>query len=566
MTRSGVSQSRESRARRAIKAAFLALAVFAVLMAGFSWFIDLYCLARPPAHPEKPWIQSSPLTRHGENASIGSCWISRKDGILRMNLAGDPFALGYANARLTQRYLGEQEENILSTVKRFVPSVAKRWLLKKFVYWMYRDLPEYVAPDYQMELFGLTRGYNDPFPEVGPLYQRLLLYHAAGDISHAVVDNPLVGCTTFAAWGRMTQDGHLIVGRNFDLNAGKSFDENKIVMRVRPDEGLGYISVAWAGMTGVVSGMNDAGIAVTINAARSSEKRRIGSPVSFVVRDVLQHAETLDKAVDIIKNSRVFVSDCYVVASRKAQTAVIVEKTPNRFSVRAPDGQYIICSNHFLSKDLKDDEGNQKYMSEGTTVDRYKRMEALVQQHAGAITPEAAARILRDREVPGHSVGYGNEAAVNSLTASHSVIMDVSEGIVWVAAYPHQLGAYVPFGLVKFEGPAGGRIIPADPILEDGTYEKYTKSLDYLTKAGKLMKDDNLKGAAENAWMAQALNPDSYLPWLLMGRLALESGNNKEARDYFLKSREHYPPYRSEREEIRARLEKLQSLPGSGEF
>jgi hypothetical protein len=566
LARSGVSQSRKSWAIVVVKAAALALVTLAVLIAGLSWFTDLYCVASPPLHPEKPGIQNAPLTRHGEDASIGSCWISKKDGILRMNLAGDPFTLGYANARLTQKYIGEQEENLLSTVKHFVPSAVKRWLLKKFVYWMYRDLPEYVAVDYRMEISGLTSGYNDPFPEVGPLYHRLLLYHAAHDISHAAMDSPLVSCTSFAAWGPMTQEGHLILGRNFDFNSGKSFDENKIVMRVRPDEGLGYVSVAWAGMTGVVSGMNDAGIAITINAAQSSEKRSIGTPVPFVVRDVLQHAETLDRAVDIIKNSRVFVSDCYLVASRKTQTAVVVEKTPNRFAVRVPDGQSVICANHFISKELKDDAGNLKYMSEGTTVDRYKRMEALIKQHAGAITPEAAAQILRDHVVPGHSVGYGNEAAINSLVASHSVIMDVNEGIVWVSAYPHQLGSYVPFGLVKFESPPGGRIIPADPILQDGTFEKYTRSVEYLTNAEKLMKEDNLKGAMESAWMAQGLNPDFYLPWLLMGRIAQESGNNNEAHAYFLKARDHYPPYRTERDEIKEKLEKLQSLTGSDEF
>ena len=119
--------------------------------------------------------------------------------------------------------------------------------------------------------------------------------------------------------------------RNFDFNAGRCFDENKIVIYFEPDKGLKFISVAWPGMIGVVSGLNEAKIAVTINAANSSDSRKVGTPVSLVLRDVMQHASTIEEAVDIIAKSKVFVSDSYLIADGKTNRAVVLEKTPERW-------------------------------------------------------------------------------------------------------------------------------------------------------------------------------------------------------------------------------------------
>jgi isopenicillin-N N-acyltransferase like protein len=527
----------------------------ALLITGLSWFMDWYGQAQPPCVSGSFPILDASLSRVGDRACLGESWLARKDGIIRMYLTGDPFPLGYANARLTQEYMQQQETDLLATVHRFVPSAIKLWLLKKYVLWLNRDLPAYIPREYQLEIYGLSRGYRDPFPELGPVYRRLLNYHAAHDISHLVMDNPLVGCTSFAAWGPMTADGHLLLGRNLDFSPGKLFDVNKIVIRAKPREGLGFISVAWGGMSGAVSGINEARIAVTINAAQSSQKRRIGTPVSLVMRQVLQYAKTLEEAVEIIQSSQVFVSDCYLVACGKTSTAVIVEKTPGSCAVRRADADYLICANHFLSGALKNDPGNLEYMATGTTVDRYRRMTELVQQSRGRLTPEMAAAILRDRQVPGaEDPGYGNHAAINSLIATHSVIIDVTAGIIWVSQYPHQLGAYEPFGLDGFESPAGAKMIPPDPMLAKGAFERYVTSKERLSQAEGLLKVNRLDAARQRAQEAGDLNPNFYQPWLVLGKIAMRQGKFQEARQDLSEAQRHYPAYAPERQEIQDML------------
>lgn len=563
----------EDKQERAQRRGFSWRKVFAVLIAGPAILLLLgfallegmkwYGLAEEPVLAEIPAVISLPVTESDDGRRrIGDNWIVRRDGILRMSLSGDPFTLGYCNAVLTQEFIEEQERDLLRVIRQFVPSEIKLFMLKIFVLLRNKDLPSYISPESRLEIYGVSRGYKDPFPEIGPLYHRLLNYHAAHDISHAVMDNPLVGCTSFAAWGSHTLNGRLLLGRNFDFDAGRSFDINKIVMRVRPEKGIGYISVAWPGMIGVVSGINDERIAVTVNAGQSSDVRRIGTPVSLMVREIMQHASTLSEAVEIIEKSEVFVADSYLLADGKSGEAVVVEKTPARCSTLRPDGEYIVCSNHFRTELLKDDEANKKYMVEGTTVDRLNRLETLIRSSAGRLTPELAAEILRDREAPGGvSAGMGNAAAINMLIATHSVIIDVTEGVIWVSAGPHQLGAYIPFSLDAFDEPGEYRVIPGDPMLLDGSYERYVKSKELISRAEKLTKTGKNSEAKEALREAESYNPDFYMPYMLLGRIAFAENDWPRARELLLEAERRYPPYAFERASIRDMLSQMSGEP-----
>ena len=554
----GKKQSpRRSRLLRAGRILVFAAVLVVALGAAASWGIEWFCRATPPTLERTPDIVGQRVEEADGRRRLGRAWIARRQGILRMYLEGDPFTLGYCNAALTQEYIREQEASLIRTVKQYVPSDLSLWALRKLVLLRNRDLSSYIARRYKLEIYGLSRGGRDPFPELGPLYSRLLNYHAAHDISHAYMDHPLVGCTSFAAWGEATRDGHLLVGRNFDFAAGRCFDENKVVVRVKPDEGLGFISVSWPGLVGVVTGINDARIVVSVNAAQSSDTRRIGTPVSIVVRDVMQHAATLQEAVDTIRKSQVFVADCYLVADGKTGEAVVVERTPLEAAVRRGSGNYIICSNHFLSGPLGDDEGNVGYVAKGTSAARYDRMEALVAGSKEPLTPEAAAAILRDRVVPGVAAPVlGHQAAINSITATHSVVVDATAGIIWVSASPHQLGAYVPFGLERFENPPGAADIPPDPLLADGSYKRCVDARSRLERAARAIKTKDWEAAATDLREAAKLAPNLYLPHLLLGRVAVSQEKWAEAKEHLEKARALYPAFGHERTAVQNMIEK----------
>jgi hypothetical protein len=456
----------------------LACLAIALFLLGGSILVDRTCLSPEPSVQE---TQLPVLSQAQGKLTCGKSWLSKRDGIWQMYLEGDPFLIGYSSARLTNGLMRNFEDDFVGLIQKKVPSVFLRRILKEYVVIRLRHLPDFIDDESKLELFGMSRGFTDNHPEIAPFYDRLEDYHAAHDVSHFILDLlpssvSWDGCTAFAAWGAHTADGHLLTGRNFDFEGGTDFDKDKIVIFFKPDRGYGFISVSWPGMMAVVSGMNEKRIYVSINAGSSGDNRSVGTPSCFVVRKVLQYASSLDEAVSIISQAQVFVSDSFLVADGNSGTAVVVEKSPGRMGIRRAPGDWIVCANHYLTPVLARDPKNLSYMAHSSTLDRQKRMEELVSAAAGRLDIFTAAAMLRDRGEKYNAGDGADPKAINPLIATHSVIGDVTAGILWVSRGPHQLGEYVPFGVKDFGAQVHQPLIPADPFLLDGRYERYLKS------------------------------------------------------------------------------------------
>ena len=205
----------------------------------------------------------------------------------------------------------------------------------------------------------------------------------------------LVGCTSFGTWGAMSEDSTMIIGRNFDFYVNDDFAKNKIVLFCNPAQGHKFMSVTWGGFIGVVSGMNDKGLTVTINADKSEIPTSSATPVSLVAREILQYAENINQAIAIAKKRKMFVSESFLIGSAEDKKAVIIEKTPDTLAVYDPRQNYILCANQFQSDALKNSEANKVQLKENASPYRYERLTQLMQQN-GQNTVAKTIAILRD--------------------------------------------------------------------------------------------------------------------------------------------------------------------------
>ena len=232
-----------------------------------------------------------------------------------------------------------------------------------------------VREDYQTEIYGLSQYSSDKYNFIAPKYLRSLYLHGAHDIGHAMQDLAMVGCSSLAVWNENTDDGELLIGRNFDFYVGDEFAKNKLVEFVEPENGIPYMSVSWPGMIGVVSGMNKEGITVTINAGKSKIPMTAKTPISLVTREILQFAKNIDEAIAIAKKRKVFVSESILVGSANDKNAVIIEVSPENFGVyKVLNSSQLVCTNHFQSEAYKDDERNQKQIAVSHSKYRYEKL------------------------------------------------------------------------------------------------------------------------------------------------------------------------------------------------
>jgi isopenicillin-N N-acyltransferase like protein len=535
-----------------------------ILLVLAGWLVGAMLLrsweAKPPPLPTDTSImQLKPEARDGK-VWLGKSWVGRRDGLLVVYLKGSPFEMGYAEGVLLQDQMHTLENEFLQMIHGYVPQHWLMEMLKYYVIYRNRHLSDYVPLDYRMEIYGTTLGCPDIHSEEGPYYNRLLNYHAAHDVSYMMIDNPFIsaraGCTAFGAWGTATTNGHLITGRNFDWEAAEVFSRDRVVMMCEPDNGIPFISLSWAGMAGVVSGMNRAGVSVTVNGAPSSLPRETATPVAMVARGIMEKAHNLDEALNILRNAKVFVSTLWLVGSRDDGKFIVVEKTPDATQVREPEGDSIICANHFQTPGLKDNPRNINYMAEATSVSRAARLTELIQAAHGTIDAPEAVEFLRDRDLPGGIfAGNGNRGTLNAFIATHATVMDLNAGIFWAASPPNQLGKFVAFDISDFSHELPGRTIAADTILASGEYEKTREAQKCLQDGERALENKEAQVALTLVEKAELLNHGFYQNSTLRGCALLALGRKKEAAQAFELALAAQPAFLKEKQELESLLQ-----------
>ncbi len=430
--------------------------------------------------------------------SVGNNFlIKNRQGLWEMYVDGNPFEIGLKTGSLTRELFNFQESTFVDKIDELVPSKGKQNLLKKFLAWYNRKMYLNVDEQYKTEIYGISRYASNDYDYIAEPYKRVLYFHGAHDIGHALQDLALVGCSSFATWGDHTEDGKLLIARNFDFYVNDEFSKNKIIAFISPERGYKFMSVTWAGFIGVISGMNDQGLTVTINAGKSSIPWAAKTPISILTREILQYASNIEEAIDIAKKRKVFVSESIFIGSAKDKRAVVIEVSPDKFGTYSVENSnQLICSNHFQSAPYEKDKQNQKQILESHSKYRYERMEELLAKQP-KMTVKSAVEILRNTKgLQDKTIGYGNEKALNQLVAHHGIVFQPEDLKVWVSSNPYQLGEFVAYDLKtifkkenpNFKNKSISKIeanIEKDPFLLSEAYRSYER----YKKLRKVVRD-----------------------------------------------------------------------------
>ena len=352
--------------------------IFILLLIG-----AIYLVQVSKVDPPKPADMSSLQLQRTDHVNgfytIKNNWFRQiKSGLYELYVEGDAFERGVINGKLTEELVVRQEDHFAEQISKLVPSKFKRNFLKYLIGFFNRRLDKNLTEEYKEEIYGVSESASPKYQYLGTNYQRILNYHAAHDIGHAVQNLALVGCTSFGTWGSMSEESTMIIGRNFDFWVGDKFAEDKIVAFFNPKKGHKFMTVTWGGFVGAVSGMNDKGVSVTINAAKSTLPNGSATPVSIVTREILQYAKNIQEAIAIAKSRKMFVSESFLVASAADNKAVIIEKTPDALDVYDPKKEFIVCTNHFQSNGLGKTKMNIEQEDESASSYRYKRLMELL--------------------------------------------------------------------------------------------------------------------------------------------------------------------------------------------
>ncbi len=311
------------------------LALIAIAALACVWLHATADLGEPEFAPSQvPVVQVNDSLRRWGSSSLRI----DPDGLYEMRVCGGPFERGEAIGKLGEDLLYQQEKAFADKLFEMVPSSRYRAFLHYFITIFNRRMGASVPLEYRQEIKAMSASCTHEFDEFGSPYERQMQYHSAHDIGHVMQDYMLVGCTSFAVWGRESADSSLLMARNFDFYMGEEFAKNKLVLFEKPDSGYAYVSVTWPGMLGVVSGMNTQGLAVTINASKLEVPSSSATPISILVKSILQYASNIEEAETIAASFKTFVCESILVGSANDGRAVIIEKTPSAMGIYSPEG------------------------------------------------------------------------------------------------------------------------------------------------------------------------------------------------------------------------------------
>ncbi len=516
--------------------------------------------------PENSIPELIPPVRDSSGIKLfGRASLEKGEGDLwNLRLVGGPEERGLAFGQLCKPLMYEQEKAFVDQIKVLVPNEKYLSFLKYLTIIYNRNIQSNIQEEYRKEIYATSLGSSDEFSYIGDPYDRQLNYHAAHDLGHAMQEYMLVGCSSFAAWGSMSDDSTLLIARNFDFWVGDEFAKNKLVTIMEPESGYKFISIGWAGMSGVLSGMNEKGITITMNAAKSTPPIRSKTPISIIAREILQYASNIEEAFNIASSRDAFVSESLLIGSGDENRAVLIEKTPESTRLFTTDGELIISTNHFLSKDFLNDIKNSDAINaiEGSHSQyRYKRIEELTYNYK-PLSPEKSVAILRDTAgLKGEPVGLGNEISLNQYISHHAVIFKPAERVMWVSTAPWQLGKMVIYDLNKLfhldkNSENKFKEIPADSIQikvnvpQIIKFREHTKALISMTK-NKVKVEDNFRDTYIS------LNPNLFQTYINLGDNLSETGDKEQAYEMYKMALNLKLPSKDIQQQLEIKLEKL---------
>ncbi len=165
-----------------------------------------------------------------------------------------------------------------------------------------------------------------------------------------------MGCSTIIVEPGRSKTGAPLFGRNFDWMPTKGIHDHTLVAVYRGAGKRPFAAVSVTPVSGVISGMNDAGLCLTINeiSLRQSKDQAPfnwkGTPLLLSFRRVLEECGTVAEAEKLLRDMPRTTSCCLTVCD--VNGGAVFEMTPKTLAVRPTENGVCCCTNHFRTDEL----------------------------------------------------------------------------------------------------------------------------------------------------------------------------------------------------------------------
>lgn len=285
------------------------------------------------------------------------------EGVPVLTVWGTPWEQGFAHGYLLQ-------DAIIHFFDRFLSS-GKIMDIKRYESSWLKTRVFHFAPRFEAELRGMLEGIEARAggPVEAPVMGRELRY---GDLVMANCMGELgrfrMSCSSFAAWGPMTKDGHTLAGRNYEWPLCPSLLGVQVVVVRLPSPGSessGTVSVFFPGLLGCITAMNGEGVTVSTHdsTGNPSTVQWGYTPHTLLYREALEAARSDSAVEDIggVLRKHFSITGNNMMVTRpyegRGPGGFVYEHDPNLLdeggaTLRAPyeEENFLICTNRYYER------------------------------------------------------------------------------------------------------------------------------------------------------------------------------------------------------------------------
>lgn len=270
------------------------------------------------------------------------------------------------------------------------------------------------------EMRGIAEGARVAFTEILTLNVRYEVVFASSMFRE---------CTSAAAAPEVTENGHMIMGQNWDWMPAAA--DCCIVLKVEQPNRPSLVTFVEAGLV-AKTGINSAGIALCANGLSSDEFKPYKVPMHVVLRGILNSSNMSDALSAVIRAER--ASSCNYLIGSKRGDMIDLETTASRvFHLYAANGCMGHANNFEYDQAAVNDLGKASFPD---SILRGSRTRRLLSLAAGRINVQTFKDIFRDHVGwPNSICNHVNESRADQerIRTIGSVIYDLTDMRMWLA-------------------------------------------------------------------------------------------------------------------------------------
>lgn len=160
----------------------------------------------------------------------------------------------------------------------------------------------------------------------------------------------VLGCTSLGVGSSRSRNRSPLIGYNHDFPA--FLRDHLMVRRSEPHQGYRSVQVTYPSMAGAICGLNEKGLAITLNHAFTTEPANDGVPPTYLVQETLDHAANVGEAIKMFERTKFSCGSIATVVDRQGGMAAM-EFSREKFRVRRGEKGILLTLNAYQTPSLR---------------------------------------------------------------------------------------------------------------------------------------------------------------------------------------------------------------------